>query len=57
MLDEIETITGFEKESGRQVVFLGKERGGNAVSVYQNPARDEVNLTIKGTVQSEAIII
>ncbi len=57
LLSEIETITGFEKGNGRQVVFLGKERGGNAVSVYPNPARDEVNITIKGTERSEVIIV
>ncbi|MBI3258244.1 MAG: T9SS type A sorting domain-containing protein [Ignavibacteriae bacterium] len=51
--------TSFGKSSGKEFkqINLGNSDPTQTVFVYPNPARDEVNLIIKGTDKSEVIIV
>ncbi len=52
-------VSSFSKPSGQEYkqINLGDSNPMQTVFVYPNPARDEVNLLIKGTEKSEVIIV
>ena len=57
MLGEIATIS-LEKGSGKQqTVNLGERNNNTILSIYPNPAREEINLTVRGTERFEIIIV
>ncbi|MBS1537211.1 MAG: T9SS type A sorting domain-containing protein [Bacteroidetes bacterium] len=58
-ITEIEEETGYGKTSGKDYkhIDLGRTTPSQTVFIYPNPAREEVNLTIKGDKRSEVIIV